>query len=402
MRVGYFGGTFDPFHEGHINLLLEAKAKLKLDRIIVMPAGHPYHKQHDVSLMSYRYGMTRAALDGLDGIEISDIEMLKRGPSYTLETVRKIRSTMEPDDELYLICGLDVVLQIHLWYEVAALLRELKLAIFIRPGIDREQAEAQAERLEDKFQADIDIFDATEIDVSSTELRQLLMAGNDVDDMPYLPKAVRRFIKKHNLYRKENVLHVLQPDTRKQLVSIETDLFESLSLKRLLHSLDTMYYAVELAVRFNVNPDQAALAAIVHDMAREMDTDYLWSLVPDAPERWRGSLAFLHGPAAAALIPERFGITDPEIIRAVALHTGLDEGADDLSKVLFLADKTEPSRNFADLPPIRELSKVSLDEATLACLEATSRYAERSGFDQEPMSVRAEADLRKKLGKDRT
>lgn len=402
MRIGYFGGTFDPIHEGHVQLIKAAKELLALDQVIVMPAGNPYHKHHNVSLMSYRYAMVEAALEEVEGVHLSDVEMLKRGPSYTLETVRKLRSSLQPEDELFLICGLDVVLQIHLWHQATELLQELKIAAFIRPGTDREQAELRASYLREHFQADIVIHDAIEVDISSTELRGELQAGADIDGLTEIPAAVRAFIKKHKLYQKESVYHVLKEETKQKIVSIETDLFEALSLKRLLHSLNVMYYSIELALRFDVDPDQAALAGLTHDVAREMDTDALWDLVDDAPERWRGSLAFLHAPAAAAIIPDRFGIDDPEILRAVELHTSLDAGASDLAKVIFLADKTEPSRNYSDLGPILALSEVDLDQATLACIEATQRYADRSGFPQEEMSLRAEADLRQSIENKRT
>lgn len=393
MNLGFFGGTFDPIHQGHVHLLDMAREKVALDRIIVMPAGHPYHKTHDVTLMTYRYAMCRLALLDKPDIDLSTIEMRRRGPSYTLETVLEIKSSLKEDDELYLICGLDVVLQIHLWYEAKQLLEMMKIAAFVRPGVDREAADQRAAVLRRDFNADILIYDAPVVDVSSTEIRRELLKGRRDDDL-LLPAKVLDFIELHQLYRKEHVLQALKPETITKLASCETILFERLSLKRLLHSLDTMYYAVDLALRFNVDPDKAALAAITHDVARETAVDELWELCSDVPVRWKGQLAFLHAPAAVKMIPALFEIHDPEILDAVSRHTTLDTGASDLAKVLFLADKSEPSRHFNDLDPIRRLSAEDLDLAALACLEAVEHYAIRMNFTPEPCSHAALLELR--------
>lgn len=393
IRVGYFGGTFDPIHEGHRHLLELAQTHLKLDYTVVMPAGHPYHKSHYVTPMTYRYQMTKLALEDTPGIVLSDIEMKRRGPSYTLETVRHIKGDLKQKNELYLICGLDVVLQIHLWYQAELLLKEMKIAAFVRPGVDRQAAEEKAALLRQNFDADIVIFDAPVVDISSTKIREDIKGGVALDHLD-LSAKVKAFIKNHHLYQKEQVMHALKPETLKLLMQFETDLYQSLSVRRLIHSLDTMYYAIELALRFAVDPDKAAIAALLHDCAREMPLDELWAIAKDVPERWRGQRAFLHGPAAKALIPERFGIDDEEILTAIGLHTTLDQDASDLSKVLFLADKSEPARHFDDLPPIREMSKVDLDQAVLLCLEAVEAFSIRQNFDEEPLTKIALEDLR--------
>ncbi len=399
MNLGFFGGTFDPIHIGHVHLVEMARDQLALDKVIVMPAGHPYHKTHAVSMMTYRYAMCKLALKNKPGIEISTIEMLRRGPSYTLETVLEIKSSLQPGDNLYLICGLDVVLQIHLWYEAAKLLKMMKIAAFVRPGVDREAAEERAAVLRSDFDADIAIYDAPAIDVSSTDIRKAIRNGEQDEDLP-LPKKVLSFIDLHQLYHKEQVLESLQPETLTKLAGIETILFRKLSLKRLLHSLDTMYYAVALALRFNVDPDKAALAALMHDVGRETKVEELWELSGDVPERWKGSLAFLHAPAAAtSLIPALFDVHDPEILDAVRWHTTLNEGASDLAKVIFLADKSEPGRQFSDLDKIRQLSEVDLDLATLACLEAVENFAVRMNFTPEPYSHAALQDLRESVAR---
>lgn len=398
MKLGYFGGTFDPIHMGHVRLLRMAKETLDLDRVLVMPAGHPYHKTHDVTLMTYRYAMTKLALEGEDAIDLSTIEMLRRGPSYTLETVQEIRSGLTDEDEIYLICGLDVVLQIHLWYEAKQLLQIMKIAGFVRPGVDLREARARAEILRRDFGASIELYEIDALDISSTEIRQALVSGRR-DEGLMLPPAVRDFISLHRLYEKESVMKALRTETIHRLAEIETILFERLSLKRLIHSLDTMYYAVSLALRFDVDPDRAALAALSHDIGRETDAQELWEKSVDVPEHWNGSVAFLHAPAAVTMIREQLGIDDPEILEAVRLHTTLDADASDLAKVLFVADKAEPSRQFSDLGPIRQYATEDLDRATLACLEAVEAFNRRMDYVPEAASLRALSDLRKRVAR---
>lgn len=395
MKIGLFGGTFDPIHNGHMHLLRTAREELNLNRIIVMPAGHPYHKNHRVSMMTYRYGMCRAALKHESYAELSDLEMIRRGPSYTLKTVQEIRRGLAQEDELYLICGLDVILQIHLWYEVAELLRIMKVAAFVRPGVDLSESIAAAAKLREQFSADIQIIESAVFDISSSALRETIL---DISEghSAYIPDAVMRFIHKHKLYQKEQVLDVLDTGTINKLAEYESILYRQISLKRLLHSLDTMYYAIELALRFDVDPNRAAIAALVHDVARETDADVLWELVQGSvPERWKGSTDMLHAAGGARMLSELFGINDPEIINAVALHTTLDRDPSDLEKLIFVADKSEPGRQYDDLGPIRHLAKINLNQATLACLEAVERYAAKRGFTHEPLSQAALQTLQK-------
>ncbi len=135
--VGLFGGTFDPIHAGHIAAAQAAMKALELDEVIFVPAGDPYLKSvnWDVTPAVQRQEMVRLALlyEGVNMFKISDVEILREGPSYTLDTARELGSG---GGNVVVILGMDTVLTIPGWHDPAALLYDCRVAAITRPGTD--------------------------------------------------------------------------------------------------------------------------------------------------------------------------------------------------------------------------------------------------------------------------
>lgn len=185
MRIGLFGGAFDPFHIGHLAICKAAVKSVGLDRLIVIPTGKAPHKESFGAGFEDRYAMTRAALRGTD-IEVSSWEGDRDEISYSADTAEHFRCEY-PDDELFFLIGADSYRDLGVWYQPERILAAAKLAVFPRGGVDigvKPPAVA---------------VDMDEVDVSSTQVRELIRSGGDF--RPFLPPAVYDYIIKYNLYK---------------------------------------------------------------------------------------------------------------------------------------------------------------------------------------------------------
>ncbi|MHB2028466.1 MAG: nicotinate-nicotinamide nucleotide adenylyltransferase [Acidimicrobiales bacterium] len=130
-RLGLFGGTFDPPHRGHVAALRAASRSGRFERLLVTVAGDPYLKSDEVRPASLRLAMAHAAFDDLDLVEVSDLEVRRKGPSYTIDTVRDLEGL---NYEIDLIVGADLVAQLDNWREASALRELVSVGIVPRPG----------------------------------------------------------------------------------------------------------------------------------------------------------------------------------------------------------------------------------------------------------------------------
>ena len=366
MKYGIFGGTFDPFHEGHLSMINGALASGLVDRVWVIPSGYPPKKDaHLLTLAPYRFYMTQAALKNVPNCQVLPVEIVRPGISYTVDTLRILReeSTAGPDDELYMIYGTDILFEIEDWYHPEILVNEAKLLIARRPGILQQKTLRKVIDLEEKFNIDISFFPIEGIKVSSREIRSSRAFSS-------LLPAVRQFIKKHALYPEDNPLAFLHENTHRLIFEYGTILFLELSRARLLHSLNVALLAVRYAVRFGVDPDAAAIAGLLHDCAKELPIQKQIQLAKEIAGRNLPENPLLHAPAGVAYAAERYGIKDESVLWAIRYHTTGREEMTALEKIIYLADKLEPSRDYENLTDLRALALEDLDAATIACLQA--------------------------------
>ena len=194
--VGLFGGTFDPIHEGHIAAAQAAMKALELDEVIFVPAGDPYLKSvnWDVTPAVQRQEMVRLALlyEGVNMFKISDVEILREGPSYTLDTARELGSG---GGKVVVILGMDTVLTIPGWHDPAAFLSECRVAAITRPGTDLSDFYSLPI---DGEEGHIELVIADTPAISSTEIRRCVFEGMAVEGVC---PPVEQFIRSNGLYR---------------------------------------------------------------------------------------------------------------------------------------------------------------------------------------------------------
>ena len=194
LRIGLFGGTFDPPHRGHIAVGADVADALDLDRVLWIPAGQPPHKLlADMAPLALRVEMTRVVISADSRFKMSGIEAERMGPSYTVETAQALKES-DPEAKLFLIIGTDQFRQLHLWKDPEKLLSLVELVVMDRDG------QRGAENVPNVAGAENAHFvPVRKIDISSTDVR---VAVNDRQNVSALiPVAVEEIILREGLYR---------------------------------------------------------------------------------------------------------------------------------------------------------------------------------------------------------
>lgn len=197
MKIAVFGGSFNPIHNGHIQLVNTFTDNLGLDRAIIIPAYVSPFKEKDKSVTPMqRYEMCRLAFEGNEKAKISDIEIKRKGASYTYMTLGEL-SEKYRGDELFLITGADMFMSVHTWKHPEIIFRLATICGIPREGEDISSLKKQAERLE-KIGARTEILDISILTVSSTEIRNKVRNGESISGL--VPRAVENYISKNRLY----------------------------------------------------------------------------------------------------------------------------------------------------------------------------------------------------------
>lgn len=189
-RIGVFGGTFDPVHVGHLAAAVNVRHALALDRLLMVVANIPWQKagERSVTGAEDRFAMVRAAIEGLDGIEASRLEIERGGPSYTADTLAEL-ADLHPGAQLFVVVGSDVVGELHTWERAADVGRRATLVAVARPG-STVPPPPPSWRME--------VVEVPSLDVSSTDLRARVGAGRPIDVL--VPAGAVREIRRRGLY----------------------------------------------------------------------------------------------------------------------------------------------------------------------------------------------------------
>lgn len=198
-RYGMMGGTFNPIHLAHLYIAYEAKETLNLDKVIFMVAGNPPHKKESSVIDSnYRYDMVKMAIKDYSGFEISDYEIQKQGYSYTYETLKYLKGD-EGDVEVFFIAGADSLIDIEKWKNPELVLSNCTFVAFNRGEYNKETLEEQKKKLQDKYNSNIILLDISNLDISSSMIRERIIKGKKVDF--FIPEKVMEYIEQNKLYK---------------------------------------------------------------------------------------------------------------------------------------------------------------------------------------------------------
>lgn len=202
MRVGIFGGTFDPIHLGHLILAEQCRQQARLDQVLFIPAALPPHKREQaVSSFAQRVEMVTLAIAGNPAFRVDELEKERIGPSYTVDTLAQLRQA-RPGDDLFFLLGSDSLRDFPTWYQPRRILELAELLVVERPDFPAiAPADLRAAlELDASFELRYQIVRSPLIELSSRDLRQYLAEGRSVRYM--IPRAVEAYIGDKGLYRK--------------------------------------------------------------------------------------------------------------------------------------------------------------------------------------------------------
>jgi len=199
-KIGLLGGTFNPPHLGHLALAVHALDELDLDRVFLVPARCTPNKRHNATGAGpeQRAAMVRLLADGSEHVGVCTAELDRRGPSFTVDTLAAIHAS-KPDDELTFILGADTACTLASWREPRELLSLCALAVAAREGFERDAVEREVAAIDADAARALRFLDLGELDVSSSRVRELVAAGQPVDELT--GAGVARYISEHGLYR---------------------------------------------------------------------------------------------------------------------------------------------------------------------------------------------------------
>jgi nicotinate-nucleotide adenylyltransferase len=198
MKIGVLGGTFDPIHMGHLKVAEEVTARLNLSETIFMPAGQPWLKADSlISPAEHRLEMIRLALAGKPHFKLSNMEIDRPGPTYTVDTMAELKRQLKPAVELFFILGWDNLTQLPQWHEPSRLIELCRVVAVPRvgyPDIDLESLNAAIPGLSKR----VILLQEPRIDINASIIRQRVAEGLSIQHL--VPEPVERYIKEHRLY----------------------------------------------------------------------------------------------------------------------------------------------------------------------------------------------------------
>ncbi|MHB9293874.1 nicotinate-nucleotide adenylyltransferase [Hollandina sp. SP2] len=383
MKLAILGGSFNPVHIGHLVLADTVLSALRYDRIILIPTYQSPFKQGAVGGSPQdRLDMLAASIPGDPRLTMDDCEIKRKGVSYTIDTIKDIRTRYRPEGKLGLILGDDLAGNFLSWRQASEIMPLVDIIIAHRVTPASESVPYPHKRLNNAI-----------IEISSAVLRDRIQ---NQENWRYLvPAGARVIIEDRKLYG------YIPPEVRgtapgvpvisaapsigSLMSEVETAVRMAVSFSRFLHSRNTALLCWDLCIRFGLDPQRGYLAGISHDICKSLgDAEmFFWARMDgkeiDAMERKKPSL--LHGRAAAVVLKNRFNIHDEAILEAVRLHTTGGMGMGPLAKVVYIADKLEISREDLD-PAIQELRETAdLDRLFGAVLAETVGYLRSQALD---------------------
>jgi nicotinate-nucleotide adenylyltransferase len=199
MRVGFFGGSFDPPHNGHLAVAQAAAQAFALDNVLLAPTAHqPLKPQRADADFADRLAMVRLLCAGEPGLEASELEspLHSSAPNYTIDTLHRLRAQLNPADEIFVVVGIDAFLDIERWRDPRGLLAAAQWVVVTRPEFATEHLAAMPLTPDERTR--IHLLTEVQVPISATEIRRCLQSGKDCSQ--WLPPSVLKYIRQHRLY----------------------------------------------------------------------------------------------------------------------------------------------------------------------------------------------------------
>ena len=358
-----FGGAFNPIHDEHINMIKHLLTLDGAEGVVLLPSANPPHKRCDTSF-SQRVEMINLALEGVDGVEICDIESKDDGKHYTCEVLPRLKNIYK---DIAFVIGGDSLEDFSKWKNPEEIIKICPLYVFTRGESDKFDEALKYWRSKG---ANIIVCDYHPKDVSSTLIRYNAILG-EYDDL--CPKVAE--------YIRDNGLYLKYQDIIAQLRNnIPQHTFE--------HCSRTAKYALQLnyTLELNLDYDKVLLAGLFHDCAKALC--HLPHSAEGLPSDCIGS-PVEHQFLGAIIAKSQYEIDDLEVLEAIKFHTTGKKSMNDLQKLIFCADMLELGRSYPEVEYLRECISKSLDYGYEQCALAQYEFLKEKGGDIYPLTLEA-------------
>ncbi|WP_153986855.1 nicotinate-nucleotide adenylyltransferase [Metamycoplasma hominis] len=354
MKIGIFGGSFDPVHKGHILIANDAIELLKLDKVIFVPANkNPFKDKQDYASNEHRINMINIVINK-SNMEVSQFETKRGGTSYTIDTV-KYFAQKYPKDELYFLIGSDNVGSLNKWKDIEEISRIVKIVVFNRNNIYSKIniKKYNCLVLKNSFHP-----------FSSTSYKN----GN----INVVDERVQEYIGKNCLYL-ENIAK------------------NTLSIPRFKHLRYTAEFSAQLAKRNNFDVELAYRTGFMHDITKEWDINKAYKFLSSYGYNEQNLPEYmLHQTTAYYWLRDVYKYQNDEALQAIKIHTSLDFKISLLAKILYIADKICEGRKWPGIQKIRELALNNLEEGFKEVIRICGlKFNEQKGiiFDEKQKEI---------------
>ena len=388
-KIAVMGGTFDPIHHGHLVAAEAVRQEFGVDRVLFIPTGQPPHRETNPMYNEHRYLMCVLATVNNQDFEVSRMEIDREGTTYTIDTIKELHNVCKKDCKIYFITGADAVEEILTWKNPKELLELCEFVACTRPGYDKTGLQKKINELNDNFKARIHFLEIPALSISSTDIRNRLIAGKTIKYL--VPQAVEQYIYKFGLYTDDS-------SNTPQIMEINKKIHSLLTPKRFRHTQGVAEEAQKLAKLYGEDEYKAYIAGLLHDCAKcftpheqlQLCEKYSVEMDPVLYEQ----PALTHSFLGAKMAERDFGITDDDILNAIKYHTTGRAGMSLLEKIVYIADCIEPNREYySGLKEIRELAYIDIDKAMKFALKNTLEYNTAKGRVIHPLSYEALYDF---------
>ncbi len=379
MKIAIYGGSFNPPHCGHVEAARAVAECLRPDKLLIIPASIPPHKELAGGSpdAEERLELTRLAFAGIPNAEVSDIEILREGRSYSADTLEQLMK-LYPDAEFTFVMGSDMLFSFEDWYRFRFLLEHLTLGVFCRRVGEDARIMEHSAYLKRQYGASCVFIDHEPKPMSSSDIRRMLPERRGAS---CLPEPVYARIIRNGDY-----------DAKPELYWLREKAYAMLAPKRVAHVAGVESEAVTLARHWGEDPENAAEAGILHDITKKLVlSDQLilcgkYGIINDTEEE--SNVKLLHAKTGAALARDLFNISD-EVYEAIRWHTTGKPDMTLLEKIVYMADYIEPNRDFDGVAELRRLAYEDLDASVTLGLKMS--LEDIKSYGQEPYYATAEA-----------
>ena len=363
MRIGIYGGTFDPVHKKHLETVQKIKDEFNLDKIIVMPASTPPHKQgKEILADNLRLEMVKETFKNEPNVEVSEYEIDKKGKSYTVETLQRFKNLYKKD-KLFFIVGYDMLLDFYSWREPSRILSFADL-IVVRRG-NSSNVTKERERFKFTFGKNFRLSKYVLEDISSTKIRIYAMLGLPISD--YVTDSVEKIIVSKGIYKSEfgnKILSLVKP-------------------KRLRHIANVAVRALNIARREGLPYENVYLSAILHDIAKYQVDNKEYSIFYENGVEIKVPYPVAHAYLGKEIAEKEFGIKDSEILDAIKYHTSGRANMTKLEKLIYVADMLEEDRNYDGVNRLRELYYKDFEKCFIECIKGSYKLLKQKSISGE-------------------